>query len=84
MKIPKIKLVEVLKDFKLKVFFDNEEIKEYDCQKLFQNPNFLSLKNLAYFKSVQIDPKGYGLSWGSDLDISEYELWKNGSCLNHD
>ena len=35
MKYPKIKKVEVLEDYILKVFFDNEEIKIYDFK-----PNF--------------------------------------------
>ena len=39
---------------------------------------FEVLKNDAFFKSVQADSGGYGISWNDDADLSEYELWTNG------
>ena len=39
---------------------------------------YAPLKNEALFRAVQIEPGGYAVSWGNDIDISEYELWKNG------
>jgi hypothetical protein len=30
---------------------------------------------------VKIESGGYGLVWNEDIDISEYELWKNGVSL---
>jgi len=41
------------------------------------------LKNKAFFKVVKVDSGGYGLSWNSEMDLSEYELWKNGKEVNH-
>ncbi|QTA83301.1 DUF2442 [Desulfonema limicola] len=42
---------------------------------------FSALKNPAFFKNVQIEPGGYALIWNQDIDISEYEIWKNGTPI---
>ncbi|WP_044018806.1 DUF2442 domain-containing protein [Thermoanaerobacter italicus] len=34
--------------------------------------------HINFFKAVKVDAGGYGVSWNSELDLSEYELWKNG------
>ncbi|SJM91692.1 conserved hypothetical protein [Crenothrix polyspora] len=39
---------------------------------------FSPLKNVTLFKSVQVDVGGYAIIWNENIDISEYELWKNG------
>ena len=31
--------------------------------------------------TIQVEPGGYALVWNEDIDISEYELWKNGTSL---
>jgi hypothetical protein len=44
---------------------------------------FAKLQNPSFLKNFQIDSGGYGLVWNEDIDISEYELWKNGvSCTD--
>jgi hypothetical protein len=42
---------------------------------------FAPLRNLSFFKNFKIESGGYGLVWNEDIDISEYELWKNGVIL---
>ena len=42
---------------------------------------FQLLGNEAFFKSVKVDPGGYGVSWNDEVDLSEYELWVNGKEL---
>ena len=42
---------------------------------------FSPLKNLALFKSVQVEKGGYALVWNGDIDISEYELWQHGESM---
>ena len=42
---------------------------------------FAPLKNPSFFKNFRIEAGGYGLVWNEDIDISEYELWKNGVSL---
>jgi Protein of unknown function (DUF2442) len=36
-----------------------------------QKPNF--------FRSFKVDDGGYGIVWNDEIDLSEYELWKNGA-----
>lgn len=62
----------------LLVKFDNNEMRKYDISKLLDNPMFFPLQNPIFFKDFEIEPGGYGLVWNEDIDISEYELWKNG------
>ncbi|KPQ32876.1 MAG: Protein of unknown function (DUF2442) [Phormidesmis priestleyi Ana] len=42
---------------------------------------FALLKHPAFFKSFKIEPGGYALTWSAEIDISEYELWKNGTAV---
>jgi hypothetical protein len=76
--IPTILNIKVLNDFKLEVLFSNSEKRIYDCNSLLSDKNFIKLKNFNYFKNVKVDSGGYGISWDSETDLSEYELWKNG------
>jgi len=39
------------------------------------------LKQPAFFKNFTIEPGGYALVWNAEIDISEYELWKNGTVI---
>ena len=52
--------------------------KIYDCNPLLSMEMFEVLKNDAFFKAIQVDSGGYGISWNDDADLSEYELWTNG------
>jgi hypothetical protein len=65
----------------LLIDFSQNEFKKYDISKLLDNSMFAPLKNPIFFKSFKIDSGGYGLVWNEDIDISEYELWKNGVSL---
>lgn len=63
----------------LLVFFENGIIKKFDVKPIMQNyPEFEELKNPDIFNLVQVEPGGYGISWNSELDCSEGELWENG------
>jgi hypothetical protein len=75
---PTISHVTPLPHYTLLVTFINGITKKYDCLPLLKRPEFLLLKNEAFFKSVRVDGGGYGISWNDDIDISEYELWTNG------
>lgn len=79
MKYPKIKKIKVLDDYFLEVLFDNGIMKKYDFSPNFKYEVFLPLKDYSLFKEVQVDTGGYGISWNDDLDLSEYELWINGT-----
>lgn len=42
---------------------------------------FAPLSNPDFFKKLSIESGGYGLVWNDEIDISEYELWRNGVTL---
>ena len=75
---PKIKTVTPLDDGRLQVIFDNDVCKVYDCKPLLRKPVFAPLANGWLFRTVQVDPGGYGVSWNEDIDLAESELWEHG------
>ena len=79
MNVPKIQNVITSGNRTLIVAFDNGETKKYDISRLLNNDMFSPLKEQAFFKNVQIEPGGYAVYWNDVIDISEYELWKNGT-----
>ena len=81
MRTPKILSVVPVDENTLLVEFDNEQIKKYDITHLLDKDMFSPLKNPVLFRSVQVEKGGYAVYWNSEIDISEYELWRNGQLL---
>jgi len=77
-RIPRIAAVRATERSELLVRFENGIEKTYDCAPLLSRPPFELLKVPAFFRTVRVDPGGYGISWNDDIDLSEYELWTNG------
>lgn len=77
-----IKVVDVvaLKNQELLVFFEDGKIKKFDVKTIMNDyPEYkLLAKDEHLFKSVKVEPGGYGISWNEDLDCSEGELYQNG------
>jgi hypothetical protein len=42
---------------------------------------FSPLRQPAFFKNFKVEPGGYAIVWNEEIDLSEYELWKNGVIL---
>ena len=85
MKSERIVFAKAIDDRTLIIKFANLEIKKYDISKLLDNPMFSSLHNPGFFNNFTIEPGGYALVWNEDIDLSEYELWKNGvSCTDEE
>ena len=84
MRPPKIISAQVISDRTLLIEFSDSEFKQYDISNLLNKPMFAPLKNPSFFKSFRIEAGGYGLVWNEDIDISEYELWKNGVSLEYE
>ena len=63
----------------LLVGFSNHEYRKYNVTNLLEREMFSPLKNPAFFKNVRIEKGGFALVWNEDIDISEYEIWANGS-----
>ena len=84
MSFPRIFTAKAISDTLLIVKFTNQAIKLYDVSQLFNRPMFAPLQQPAFFKNFTVEPGGYGLVWNQDIDISEYELWKNGVSIEED
>lgn len=81
MEYPRISKAKAIDNHTLMIEFTNQEVKTYDILHLLENPVFALLRQPAFFKSFRIEPGGYGIVWNEDLDLSEYELWRNGMTV---
>lgn len=78
MQCPRITDAKVISPYMLVVQFSNQETKVYDIRQLLDKEMFAPLRNPAFLKNFKIESGGYALVWNESIDISEYELWKNG------
>ena len=78
---PKVKSVTALPNLKLRVIFVSGKVKIYNCAPLITEDAFRPLKDEAFFKNVRVDAAGYGISWNDYVDLSESELWTNGTAI---
>ena len=81
MQCPRIYKAKVVGDRILIIQFSNQKIRQYDVRQLLTKPIFAPLQQYAFFKNFKIESGGYALVWNEEIDISEYELWKNGSSV---
>ena len=81
MKPPKILSAQAIDDRTLLIEFSQSEFKKYDISQLLDKEMFAPLQNPSFFKNFKIESGGYRLVWDENIDISEYELWKNGVIL---
>ncbi len=84
MNAPKIISAQVIDDHTMLIEFSQNEFKKYDVSQLLSKEMFAPLRNPSFFKNFKIESGGYGLVWNEDVDVSEYELWKNGVSINQD
>jgi Protein of unknown function (DUF2442) len=84
MKYPKIHQAKAIDDTTLLIEFTNQEVKKYDIRHLLDTPIFSLLRQPAFFKNFKVESGGYGIVWNEEIDLSEYELWKNGVSLSKD
>lgn len=79
MKIYKIRKVYPLENMVLGVLFENGVFKKYDVSRLIPDiPVFKQLENRNLFCKARVDFGGSAVVWNSEIDLSEYELYKNG------
>ena len=78
MNVPILVSAEAMHDHMLLIEFDNRVRKTYDVRPLLEKEMFAPLKQIALFKSVSVEPGGYAVAWGTEIDISEHELWQHG------
>ena len=82
MKYPAIASVKPMDNHILLVEFVNKERRIYDVTPLLGKEMFIPLKDPRLFKNVQVERGGYAVLWNEEIDISEYELWKNGISVS--
>jgi hypothetical protein len=83
MQYPQIFQAKAINDHTLIIEFTNQEVKKYDIYHLLENPLFAPLRQPAFFRNFKIEKGGYGIVWNEDIDLSEYELWKNGIIVSN-
>ncbi len=70
---PIVKFVEPMDNHKLKVEFDNGEIKEFDVSPFLDKGIFQELKDESYFKQVRV---AFGsIEWPREQDFSKDTLY---------
>ncbi len=80
--VPRVRQVQACDDYVLHITFDNGVIKLYDLKPKLIDERFSLLRDRGFFKIVQVDGGGFGVSWNDDIDLSENELWTKGKELN--
>jgi hypothetical protein len=81
MKYPQIHKARAIDDTTLVIEFTNGDVKKYNIRHLLETPMFSLLRQPAFFRKFQVEPGGYAIVWNEEIDISEYELWKNAVTL---
>jgi hypothetical protein len=82
MKPPKVSSVKTIDDVTLLIEFNNGDRRKYSVTNLLEKPMFAPLRNPSFFRNFKVDAAGYGIVWNDEIDLSEYELWKNGVEVN--
>ena len=77
---PRIKEVQALDNFLLKITYVNNEEKIYDMKKNLQEEFYANLKNIAYFKLVK--SADVTLEWPKGEDIDPNELYEKSKFIN--
>lgn len=78
--LQRVKKVEYLRDYKLKIFFKGAKIKIVDLEQILRKSKgmFLELLDIDYFKKVECD--GFSITWPNGIDFCPdllYQIGKN-------
>ena len=79
----KVKAVNALENYRLRVQFAEGITKIYNVSQLFDKWEVFRclMDNPSLFSNVQVDVGGYGIIWNDVLDISCDELYANGEII---
>lgn len=70
---PQVKTVETLPNYKLKIRFENDEVKEFDATPFLDKGIFTELKDEDYFKKARV---AFGsVEWPNEQDFSKDTLY---------
>ncbi len=73
---PRLQAVEPMKDYRLRLIYETGEVKLFDVSPYIVGTWYGELKNIAYFRSVQLLPEGIGIEWANGQDIAPHELYE--------
>ena len=77
---PDVTLAEALPDYKLKIQFANDELKEFDVSPFLDKGIFSELKDIEYFKRVRV---AFGaVEWPNEQDFSKDTLYILGTVVS--
>lgn len=74
---PKIKKIEVVEPYSLKLEYENGEVRLFDVTPYISGSWYGELKDKAYFKTVRLLSDGIGIEWAKGQDISPHELYEH-------
>lgn len=79
----RVKKVEHLDKYRLKLLFDNGTVKIVDLIEITKKPNklFLPLRDLIYFQQVTCD--GFSIVWPNGVDLCPDALYAMGTPVRH-
>ena len=72
---PKILNVEPLKEYKIKLFYENGETKIFNVLPYIAGKWYEELYNQDYFRTVHTISSCNGIEWGNGHDIAPHELY---------
>jgi len=77
---PDVKLAEALPDYKLKMQFVNDELKEFDVSPFLDKGIFSELKDIGYFNKVRVTLGA--VEWPNEQDFSKDTLYILGTAVS--
>jgi len=69
-------------DYKIKVRFENNEVRLVDLGPHLDGPVFEPLKDLSYFKTFKVNPDIDTVTWPNDADFSPDFLYEMGEVIS--
>ncbi len=67
---------EYVKDYILRLWFNNNEIRMFDFSTIYDKGIFTKLKDLEYFKNYTLDP--FTVDWNDEIGFAPEFLYENG------
>jgi hypothetical protein len=79
----RIKKVEYIEEFKLKILFNDNKTKIVDLEEIVKKGRgmFLPLKKLTYFSQVAVDNDNITICWPNGADLSPDVLYEMGEDI---
>ena len=74
---PNLNKVEPVEPYSLRLYYETGEIKKFDVTPYMIGSWYGELKDVSYFRTVQLLPGGIGIKWSHGQDIAPHELYED-------